>query len=176
MTSKIKPSIKYKIEELKAKEVSDEFWGKYFAYSEKLAKELNPDDPVPDRNQRIKDLKSTFPKHFRKNWLVYSEDEKIIGGAVIFFPEKDSPQFKKNPYLIDGSIAVDHDYRRQGIGTELLKILIKIGIDHKRTTIETEIGTELGKAFTLAMGGTIALDEAENRLQYSDIDWNLMER
>lgn len=176
MTEKIITNIKYRIEEFIPKQVPDEFWEKYFTFFEKLQKELNPYDPVPDRTQRVKDIKSSFPKHFEKRWLVYAENNKIIGSGIILFPEKDSPQFEANPHLIQASVDIDRDYRRQGIGTKLLQDIINVGISHKRMIIETEIESEEGKAFSVALGGTVALEEAENRLQYCDIDWNLMEQ
>ncbi len=79
----------YRIEEFDPKLASDDFWNTYFLFTEKLSKEQNPDDPLPNRERVIKNQVTDFTDFHVTRWLAYTEDDKIIGWAGGGFPTEE---------------------------------------------------------------------------------------
>ncbi|WP_028401032.1 GNAT family N-acetyltransferase [Ectobacillus panaciterrae] len=63
--------------------------------------------------------------------LVFEENHKIIGFAT-FGPFRAWPAYK---YTIEHSVYVHKDYRKNGIGTTLLKEIIRIANEQKYATL-----------------------------------------
>ncbi|MHA2363207.1 MAG: GNAT family N-acetyltransferase [Candidatus Hodarchaeales archaeon] len=166
--------MKYNIEEFDPKQASKEFWETYFKFTDKIAKEQNPDDPLPNRERVIKNQTTDYPDYKIKRWLVFTEKRKIIGWAGIGYPTENHSSYEKNQHILSGSINIDSDYRRQGIGTALLKKICEVAIENNKTIIESGTDTEEGLAFSKKLGGSVTLEGAESRLKFSDVDWELM--
>ncbi|GMB08235.1 GNAT family N-acetyltransferase [Thermolongibacillus altinsuensis] len=63
--------------------------------------------------------------------LVFEENNKVIGFAT-FGPFRTRPAYK---YTIEHSVYVHKDYRKKGIGTKLLKKLIRIANEQEYATL-----------------------------------------
>ena len=74
--------MEYKIVEFKPKEAPDEFWERYFEFTETNQKEMNPDDPLPDREGTIQRQKADFVDFYVKRLLAITPDDKIVGYNV----------------------------------------------------------------------------------------------
>ncbi len=168
--------MQYKIESFDPKTVPDEFWEPYFEFTETKFKEENPGDPLPDREGVIQCQKTDIPHFGVKRWLVYDDNGMVIGWAGFGAVRESSPEFETSGHTVGISITVHPDFRRQGIGTELLKILVSETETYGRSVIQLGADTESGKAFLSKHGATIAIEGAENRLLMSDIDWDLMDK
>ena len=167
--------MEYKIIEFKPKEVPDEFWEGYFEFTEATSKEMNPDDPLPDREGIIQRQKADFIDFYAKRFLAITPDDKIIGWAGYGYTEKTASDYEENKHIAQLNILVRKEYRRKGLGTEFLKIAIKEINDAGKTTVEVGSDHQAGKAFLKYYGATMTIEGAENRLEMSDVNWDMMQ-
>lgn len=93
---------------------------------------------MPDKDQMSR--QSFFDEFYlspNRVYLVATSDEKVVGylGALDIIDD----------YNIVG-VAVDNSYQRKGIGTKLLKALIKIANNHQVQTLSLEVDEKNEKA------------------------------
>ena len=90
--------------------------------------------------------------------LVYELDNKVVGFAT-FGPFRAWPAYK---YSIEHSVYVDKGYRKNGIGTSLMKALIAIAKEREYMTLiagidaENEKSIAMHKNFGFVYSGTIS--------------------
>jgi len=90
--------------------------------------------------------------------LVYELDNKVVGFAT-FGPFRAWPAYK---YSIEHSVYVDKGYRKNGIGTSLMKALIAIAKEREYMTLiagidaENEQSIAMHKNFGFVYSGTIS--------------------
>ena len=166
--------MEYDIIEFKPKEVPDKFWERFFRFSEACFKFHNPDDPLPNRDAIIQRHKSDSPHSYFKRFLAITPEEKIVGRSYFWGAAETSPEYEINKNLCFVGLEVLPDCWRQGIGTSLLKTLVKEAQTYGRTTLETGTNHDSGRAFLKKYGATLSIEGAENRLEMKDIDWNMM--
>ncbi len=166
--------MKYRIENINVNNLSDDVWNKYYLFKSKIIQEISPDDPVPLKEYIIQKNKqiANIENRFTSNWFVFNGQEEVIGSGELRFSIGNSIV---SDHVMTANLSIDKEYRRQGIGKDLLREIINTGLEYKKTLIETEIKTEVGLAFAKAFGGVVALTESENRVKLSDIDWDLMD-
>ncbi|MHA2249201.1 MAG: GNAT family N-acetyltransferase [Candidatus Kariarchaeaceae archaeon] len=162
----------YKVLEINIKEVTDQFWDAFFDF---ILKNANPNNPAPSKEWVKKNHKVEIPDLYQKRWAVYSEVNTIIGWAAVGIPIEGTLRYDDNPHIMYPVIQVDRDYSRQGIGTALLKGITDFGIANNKTVIEIETSNEDSRIFYQHFGATISLEGAYYRLNFADIDWELME-
>ncbi|MCG3225658.1 MAG: GNAT family N-acetyltransferase [Candidatus Heimdallarchaeota archaeon] len=167
--------MEYKIVEFKPKEAPDEFWERYFEFTETNQKEMNPDDPLPDREGTIQRQKADFVDFYVKRLLAITPDDKIVGWAGFGFSEETSSDYEENKHIAQMNIVVLKDYRHKGIGTEFMKQAVKEIHTAEKTIIEVGSDHEAGRAFLKHYGAKMTIEGAENRLEMADVDWNMMQ-
>ncbi len=167
--------MEYRIIEFKPKEVSDEFWDRYFEYIETNHMEMHPDDPLPNREGVIQRQKADIPDFYVKRLLAITPDNKIIGWAGFGFSEETASDYEENKHIARLHIVVLKDYRRKGIGTDFLKYAVKEIQSLNKTVIECGSDHEAGKAFLKHYGAEMTIEGAENRLEMADVDWDMMQ-
>ncbi|MGE7632494.1 N-acetyltransferase family protein [Bacillus paramycoides] len=90
--------------------------------------------------------------------LVYELDNKVVGFAT-FGPFRAWPAYK---YSIEHSVYVNKEYRKNGIGTSLMKALIAIAKEREYMTLiagidaENEKSIAMHKNFGFVYSGTIS--------------------
>jgi RimJ/RimL family protein N-acetyltransferase len=168
-------NMEYKIIEFEPKEVPDEFWDGYFEYIKANHMEMNPDDPLPNREGLIQRQKADIPDYYVKRLLAITPQEKIIGWAGFGVDKETSSEYEKNKHIARLNIVVLKDYRRNGIGTEFLKYTVKEIQSLNRTIIECGSDHEAGKAFLKHYGAEMTIEGAENRLEMEDVDWDMVQ-
>jgi mycothiol synthase len=153
---------------------------KYFDLSEKLLREMDPQDPLPSRellNARITD---SSPGRQTFRWLVLADvgkSQAVVGTSSIEFVTEQEPDYKENKHIATIHIDVDPDFRRQGLGTRLLRVLVDKAVERGEiTTFETFSFLEPGWSFCAKFGGMVALEAAQSRLELADVDWEMIER
>ena len=60
-----------------------------------------------------------------KRWLVYTPEDKIVDWAGFGALTDSSPEYEQNKHLCQMNMNVLSDYQRKGIGTALLKTMVK---------------------------------------------------
>ncbi len=169
-------SLDYRIIEFNPSSASDFEWGKFFVIREKLHYEHTPDDPFDDHLVLRKKMSYDNPYSDEKRWLVLlnNEEESVIGYAYLHAILKAAPDYEDNKHIAWAYIIVDKEFRRNGIGTDLIRFLVPKLKEYKRSTIQAWNEYESGKEFSKNYNGKLAIRSYENRLKLNLVDWDKM--
>lgn len=169
-------SLDYRILEFNPSSATDFEWGKFFAIREKLHYEHTPDDPFDDHLVLRKKMSYDNPYADEKRWLVLlnNGEESVIGYVFLLAILKAAPDYEDNKHIAWSYIIVDSEYRRNGIGTDLIRFLIPKLKEYKRRTIQAWNEYESGKEFSKFCSGKMAIRSYENRLMINQVDWDNM--
>jgi mycothiol synthase len=153
---------------------------RYFDFEDGMFRELETDDPLPLRERRRDSIRDTSLQRKVSRWLVIGDidgKEEVIGkGEIIFVPEEDV-DYEECGHIAVINLGVDERFRRQGLGTELLGVLVEKAVEEGGVrTIETFSFQESGWRFCDKHGGREALEAAQSRLQLAEVDWEMMEQ
>jgi GNAT superfamily N-acetyltransferase len=151
----------------------------YLDFDERGFRELEPKDPLPKREERAARLREPYPYGKKAGWLVLTdlEDrEAVIGEGWVRFCTEQTPGYPQGRHIAKMDVRVDQRFRRQGLGTKLLRVLVDEAIGHGGiTTVEAYSFLECGWGFCGKFGGRLALEAAQNRLALTDVDWPMIE-
>ncbi len=154
---------------------------KYFDLSEKLLREMDPqENPLPSRELQKARITNSDPYRRIFRWLVLADvgkSQAVVGASRIEFAADQDPDYEENKHIATIHIDVDPDFRRRGIGTRLLRVLVDKAVERGEiTTFEAFSFLESGWRFCAKFGGAVALEAAQNRLQLADVDWEMIAR
>ena len=153
---------------------------KYFDLAGEMFRELEPRDPLPPRELQKALLVDSSPTRQTFRWLAlaYSgEKETVVGRSSIEFVTRQEPDYESNKHVAAINIDVAPHFRRQGLGTRLLWVLVDQAIARGGITVlETFSFLESGWNFLQSSGGAVALEAAQNRLELDAVDWEMIER
>ncbi|NPE07200.1 MAG: GNAT family N-acetyltransferase [Asgard group archaeon] len=157
---------------------SDEEWKRFHEYRRKKHMEVNPNDPVSSdasvKNSVQQNVQNPeFGIHLLS--IIDKKTNKQVGDALQGLILEASPSYEGTKHLIQFDIFLLSSYRRKGIGSRLLKQVYDFAIEHNKTLLVTDSSDEDGKAFLKAIGAQVALSGVDNRLQLSDVDWDMIE-
>lgn len=114
-----------------------------------------------------------FEFHF---WYEISETgialSSFDGGSV----KPENPEYETNKHLFWGQIYVRPKDRRRGIATLWLNVIAKLMDDRGATVVGMSADREPGHAFLKWLGAEAKLTEIESRLDFSEVDWAMVER
>ncbi|HEX2497952.1 MAG TPA: GNAT family N-acetyltransferase [Actinomycetes bacterium] len=131
-----------------------------------------PDFPAPCREGFLAGLRHPWPGAAHEHLLAWA-DGRVVGRVEVQLPQLDN---RDSASIL---IAVRPDYRRRGIGTELLARAIDIASAHDRVRIVADtVGTldggpprdPAGREFALAAGAKNAAAEVRRRLDLGTAD------
>lgn len=169
-----------RIIEFDTHKASDELYNLFFELTEKLGEEKRPGEAPPPRSLLRRMMTTKIPEVKRYWWLVLKkefEKEKAVGVARIGFSTKKDPAYQENKHNAEIRLDIDKDYRKRGIGSKALKVLIEKAKEDKNVnTILVDVNLDSGHKFCKKLGGDIALEAAENRLFMKDVNWSLIEQ
>jgi GNAT superfamily N-acetyltransferase len=170
-------NIKYRIEQLNVKTANDTLLDKFFHHHETIFMEANPDDPLFSRSRVEKQILDSDPYYEYFRWMVLldNETDDYIGYGILTITTEQSPEYESNQHIAWINISVNKDYRRKGIATSVFKTIVKKVEELGRKTIEVWTSHDAGKNACKRLGGALSYQGYRNRLQYDEIDWNLMD-
>lgn len=156
-------------------QLTEDEWKDLHQLRRKIHLEDTPEDPIIEDTsyeERMKDqismigLESFF-------YFIYN-DKNLVGVFFFVFFNEASPSYQSNKNLVIFNIDLLKDYRRRGIGTKAIKIMLDICEKNRRSNfiVDTKI-PETNKFFE-AIGAKIAQKEEENRLKFSELDWQMI--
>lgn len=163
------------VAEFLPKEASREGWERFHTYRKKRHMQRRPDDPIYPDDLTEQSMKRDDP--FGESVYFYLEEEdqfiSMFSGGTM---KPAAPGYDNNKHLLWASGSVLPEYRRQGIGTMWLSKIVELFDRWPETKIWTA-GTEEedGHAFLQWVGAESKLTGAENRLKWSEIDWDLVD-
>ena len=119
---------RYKIQEINQLEVSEDLLQSYFAFSDIMQNEFDPDEPQLPIDLRIKNFREVLPHYGIRSWWITTEEDgelMVVGGANFGFTKEEASTYDSNKHIVNMGITIHPSYRRQGLGTRLLKLLVK---------------------------------------------------
>ena len=164
------------IKEFDPTRFEDRDWEEYLKFLHSFIKEIYPVDPLPS-NEILKSEVLEPSKEFDIwRWLAYSQDGEIIGSALLSYPNEKSPMYNTHKNIGNIEIIVEKKHRRQGIGTQLLRLLFQKSKEINREVLQTVTNLKEGREFCLRYGAKIASYRSINRLYMKDINWKEMNK
>jgi len=152
---------------------SDEY-ARLNAFKNVLRLEILPDDPPWPCSEDVQRWQAA-PKLIQDTaWAAWDASS----GRIVAFGQADIYHTGDNPHLIDCRIEVLPEFRRQGLGSRMLRLLA----DHARSqdrrllVIEANDRVPAGVAFLKRIGARKGLDEPVNQLRLTDLDRDLVRR
>lgn len=139
--------------------------------------ESRPDDPAPSHEDQRQFL-SKIPE-LRDHvvfWLLYDDDSNCVGFCSIQHPKPGNPDYEANKDRIYVEPVVHAPYRRQGVGTQLLPLIVNYAQKVRVSWIQWDTKFESGFRFSEKIGATEAGRQRTNRLTVAQIDWDMMQR
>ena len=139
--------------------------------------ELTPDEPVPSPEAQRQFL-SAIPEMRDQVvfWLFYDPDANPVGWMSIAHPKPENPDYEANKDRVYVEPVVLAAYRQQGVGTQLLPLIVNYAQKVGASWIEWDTKFESGFRFSEKIGATVAGQQRTNRLMVDQLDWELMQR
>ncbi|HUT80066.1 MAG TPA: GNAT family N-acetyltransferase [Candidatus Bathyarchaeia archaeon] len=158
---------------------SREEWVRYHEFRKLKQKEENPNDPISSDESCENSIKANvqYPEaDIKLYYVLHTRTNKQIGEFDQAVINEVSPSYEATKHLIQFSIYILPEYRLQGIGSELLKMITSEALKRKKSLLITNTDCLSGKAFLEKIGAQIALAGVENRLLLENIDWSMVEQ
>ena len=111
-----------------------------------------------------------WPGYKRFHWLIFLDSlkSKLIGRYEYCYVKEGSPGYEENSFFY---IHIDEEYRRQGLGSLILKkIALEILDKSKCKYLETDVYYKSGMKFCEKVNARIINEGSENRLYLKDVD------
>lgn len=136
--------------------------------------EILPDDPpisLEESKRSLQHLPDFVDAFAWAAWDVVNHQEMIATGNV------NIARTEENQHIAEMGIYVRQPYRRQGIGTNLLKKISEVARSENRRLLVTEaIGNlSIGESFLFRIGGEKGLVGHLNQLRLDELDLRLVE-
>lgn len=150
-------------------------WARFHAFRRTRHAERDPDDPLLGDEATEALMRRDDPIGVSMRFAVVRDrPAKQIGllELEIFRPE--SPSYKGNEQSMFLGVEVMKDYRRNGIGTALLRHGSRLAREHEKSLVAMWSVEEDGKAFLKTFHVPIAQRRRENRLYLDQVDWEMV--
>ncbi|MHA1127227.1 MAG: GNAT family N-acetyltransferase [Candidatus Heimdallarchaeota archaeon] len=170
-----------RIIEFNPKKIKEDLLNSYLDLLDGIHKETFPDEnPKYSRVSRKKALLADNPLLDYYYWLMIQETdngEKVIGGSLFYIANEKNPIYEENNRYAWFWLYVAKEHRRKAYGTQLLeKLVTKAATIKNLTILQTYSFMEAGWAFCDYFNGELALEGAQSRLKFDEVDWELMKK
>lgn len=158
------------------KDATRDEWSLYHAYRRIRHQETRPEDPLNPDDLVEKSMKREDPFSEQRQFVVVADGDMVSSfGAGVAKP--DSPGYESNKQYIWAGGGVTTGYRRRGIGTMWVRKTLELMEEWDKTVCTFWwVEEEDGHAFMKWLGAGQKQTFAENRLDFSQIDWEKIER
>lgn len=136
--------------------------------------ETLPNDPPTPLEQTIGQMRNIPPFVSVDSWIGWDRaGTEIVASAVVSFLKTED-----NTHLVQFDLSVDPQYRRQGIGREMLRQLMVVPQREGRRLMMTDTNERVpaGAAFMTRLGAERGLEMHTNQLVLADLDRELISR
>ena len=165
------------LQQLDIPKMSEGQWRDLLNARSEFAAELRPGEPVPSHEQQRLSL-SRIPE-LRDQvvfWLIYNDNAKVVGYCTLAHPKPENPDYEANKDRIYVEPVVLAPYRRQGVGTQLLPLIVKYAQKVGASWVEWDTEFTSGFRFSEKLGASVAGQQRTNRLAVEQVDWDMMQR
>lgn len=148
----------------------------YHAFRRKMSEEEYPGDPILDDEKEEVWMDSVYEDFEVFPYYVTKRDNpnEMIAILRARYVSEGTPSYPGNEHIMRTLLYVLKNYRRQGIGRELLKIVTKLAQEHGKPLIMTGTSQEDGRKALKKIGAKEALTQRDNRTNMDDIDWKMV--
>lgn len=155
-----------------------EEWKMYHDYRRKYLAEEFPGDPIFDDDKEEVWMDSVYENFEVFAYYVTKHDSpnEMIAFLRTRFVSEGSPSYPGNEHAMRTMLYVLKDYRRQGIGRELMKLVTKHAQEHGKSLIMTGTSQDDGRKALKKLGAKEALKTSDNRTNMDDIDWEMVNK
>ena len=171
------PDIEYEIIQFDPNTISSDIIDSYLDFSNIIFRESEKDDPLPSREIQLKNLKDLHPNHLIFRWFAILNEtkKKVIGSAKLLLLNNKSPNYNETKHFVNMTISVQEGYRRKGIGTRLLEIILQKLKEFDFVTTITTVTTSIsGKNFCDKYMGKLVHYSIANKLRIIDVEWPII--
>ncbi|MHA1212656.1 MAG: GNAT family N-acetyltransferase [Candidatus Heimdallarchaeota archaeon] len=134
---------------------TEEDWAKFYSFRKQRHAKENPNDPLSS-DDSFKAAITANVQYPEAEIYIYAiidtKTNKQIGDVDQASIREISPSYEAAKHLLQFSIYLLPEYRRQGIGSEILKMVIDEATKREKVLLMTGSDTEDGKAFLKAIG------------------------
>jgi GNAT superfamily N-acetyltransferase len=150
-----------------------EEWTAYHEFRRHRHEEEAPEDPWTPDDMAERRLKRADPYVSDHRWLVF-RDERVVAELSASTVTPLSPEYQTNKHILFAEGWVLSAARRQGIGSGWIPVLVGLMERYSARLLTVDTHDESGHAFLRRLGGEPRYSEAESRLDFRDVDWNLV--
>lgn len=149
---------------------NEEEWAALNALSNRSRAEAWPDDPARPMEDTVKSL-TNVPPFIKVHFWTVRRGAEMVARALVNYTQMES-----NQHLLQFDLYVVPELRRQGIGTELLKLVELTARQAERSSLLTQSDSAMpdGEAFLNHIGGQMGLAGVTNQLEIADLNRDLL--
>jgi len=151
---------------------SDAEYRAYNQLSNVIRAERLPDDPPIPLEETIQRLQNAPPESIVMIffWVAWDEEGTAVGYSVVQMPVAD------NLHLVQFSINILPEYRRQGLGKQFLARIVQTANEHNRSLLlsSTMASVPDGEGFLAHIGAESKLAGHTNQLKVSELDRDML--
>ncbi len=132
-----------------------------------------PDDPPIPLDELIQNLHNIPAFVDLKMWAIWNADQSEIlasGNVAIL-------RMEENQHLAQFEISVTPEYRRKGMGRQLMRLIAEVARQESRRLLMTGTSDRMpgGEAFMLRIGAQKGLEGHTNQLRIADLNRDLID-
>ena len=165
-----------RIVDLDIPKMTEQQWDDLLTARADFIAEIRPEEPVPSHQEQRQFL-SQIPE-LRDHvifWLLYADDTRCVGFCSMHHPKPDNPDYEANKDSIYVEPVVLAPFRRQGIGTQLLPLIVTYAQEVGAAWLQWDTKFESGFRFSEKIGATEAGRQRTNRLTIDQVNWDRMQ-
>ena len=151
---------------------TDADWTALHTFRNRLLAERIPEDPARPLEHTVALFRNIPPFVDASIWLSWNGDQtEVVAGAFVFLVRAE-----ENAHMGQFELEVLPAWRRQGLGTRLLRLLVDEAARKGRRLLITQTrgNVPAGAAFMARIGGTVGLEQHSNQLDLARLDPNLL--
>lgn len=145
-------------------------WDRLHEFRRLRHEERATDEPLPSDDVVEQDSRLDNPNRDRRRWCVESDD-RMVGFLGLSAVRPGAPDYESSRHIVEVMLSVVGDYRRRGIGTQLLRTAL-----HELDALEARILSGFveepdGHPFAEWCGARATQVERLSRLDFATVDW-----
>ena len=157
--------------------MTEQQWRDLLSARATFFKEAKPDDPLPGPQAQRRFLAATPNLQDEVVfWLLYAADKTCVGYCSLQHPKPEHPDYDANKHRLYVEPVVLAPYRRQGVGTQLLPLIVNHAKKLGASWLQWDTKLESGLLVSEKLGATEAGRQRTSRLPVAQVDWDLLQR
>ena len=157
--------------------LSESEWKTIHQYRRQVHLQDTPEEPIVDDKTFEEQMKGQI-QIMQAEFYAYGiyDDQKFVGLFFFGFFKESSPSYKTNEKIAIFQIEMLQEYRRRGIGTEAIGMMIEPCEKNNKSIFITNSQIPETIKFFDAIGAKIAQRHEENKLTFSELDWGMIDQ